>query len=293
MMHHTLGSRILLASILLTVLAACGREDTAVVAPESPAAVALEPAAGPIGTEVVITGHGFGGDPAAVGARFAGAPGKIRSVTPDRIVAMVPEGAASGALEVTLNGARIGVFSFEVTTALPGVSSKRKWTMTTIDVTVEGIRGMSVTTADNRPFDSAEVDLAMHCSGSTSVKIGGDDTLWLSGMRAVVDTVNHVFKDIGYLYSTSRVIPGRMASEYTYTGEASRLELNDIPYTVDADGVLTATLTGNGIGSVVTILDKIKESQSGYAFPLVRSHVTRLLPFTSASRIAIVMRPGK
>lgn len=292
MMSHIREARILFASMLLTVLAACGREDTPVVAPEAPAAVALEPAAGPIGAEVVITGHGFGGDPAAVGVRFAGTRGEIRSVTPDHIVAVVPEKATSGALEVTLNGARIGIFSFEITTASSGFASSRKWTNTEIDVTVEGVRGISVTTVDNRPVDSSEIALDIHCGGSTSVKIGADDTLWLSGMRAVVDTANHMFKDIGYLYSTSRVIPGHMTSEYSYTGEASRLELNDITYTVGPDGVLTATLTGEGIGNVITILDKIKESQGGYAAPFVRSHVTRLLPFTSASRVTIVMRPG-
>ncbi|MEO0324358.1 MAG: IPT/TIG domain-containing protein, partial [Myxococcota bacterium] len=81
-----------------------------------PTIVALVPEAGTVGTTLEIRGANFGSRRALVDVRLAGRAVAVQSVRDDRVVVVVPPGARSGLVQVTI-GARGGATSprrFEV-----------------------------------------------------------------------------------------------------------------------------------------------------------------------------------
>ncbi len=78
------------ATITLTVVATNGVP--------SPAITNTTPTAGPAGTEVLLTGKGFSPEPFDNIVTFDGVRADVLSASPTELVAVVPEGASSGAL---------------------------------------------------------------------------------------------------------------------------------------------------------------------------------------------------
>lgn len=66
----------------------------------SPAITRVTPAVGPAGTEVVLTGQGFSPEPFDNNITFDGVRADVVSASPTELVAIVPEGASSGALRL-------------------------------------------------------------------------------------------------------------------------------------------------------------------------------------------------
>lgn len=65
------------------------------------AILTVTPAAGPVGTEVVLTGVGFGATPGENTVSFNGTPASVLSAAPNRLVVTVPPGATTGPIVVT------------------------------------------------------------------------------------------------------------------------------------------------------------------------------------------------
>ncbi len=276
------------------LLAACGPDETPVDAPQTPTATAIEPAAAPAGAEVIISGRGFGSDQRALAVTFAGQNGELRSVTPTRIVATVPTGAASGPVDITLNGTRIGTFPFVVTASTVTPSSARKWAETTVDFRAEGLRGIQVNMMDTYVTDSSEVDLGTHCTGGTGITIDWSDTFRIGGLLLKVDTVRRVFMSIGFAtYNSATWRSRNLTSQQGYSSDSYRIGLKDIPYSVADDGALTASIAGDEVGGYLTTLDKTSSYQENYYAPKRSSRIARILPFTPASRVSITLRPAR
>jgi hypothetical protein len=71
---------------------------------DSPTITSFTPTSGPVSTGVTITGTHFGSDPAAAEIKFNGVLASPQAVTPTGIVTVVPQGATTGRITVTVNG---------------------------------------------------------------------------------------------------------------------------------------------------------------------------------------------
>jgi RHS repeat-associated protein len=65
---------------------------------------AISPAAGPVGTSVTITGTGFGSTQSNSTASFDGVAGTVTSWSNTQVVAVVPSGASTGPVSITVAG---------------------------------------------------------------------------------------------------------------------------------------------------------------------------------------------
>lgn len=120
--------------------AGCNDDDDPIVDPEEPVVsiTSIDPTAGPVGTEVEISGENFGDENDGHVIVFNGTEAEITSVTDNLIVVIVPEGATTGRVDLTLGGKTIQGPTFTVTTVEPEIS------ITSINPT-EGAPGTMVT----------------------------------------------------------------------------------------------------------------------------------------------------
>jgi hypothetical protein len=86
----------------------------------SPNIVSFTPASGPVGTGVTITGTNFGTDPAAVQIKFNGVLASPQQVSPTSLLTVVPQGATTGKITVTVNGKTATSASSFTVTSLAG-----------------------------------------------------------------------------------------------------------------------------------------------------------------------------
>jgi IPT/TIG domain len=96
--------------------AGSARTNQAFVVTTPPFVAHFEPAVGASGSEVTILGTGFGTNPALAEVSLADRRMEIRSISPERIVAVVPSNGVSGRLRVTvrLQGSATSSTDFEV-----------------------------------------------------------------------------------------------------------------------------------------------------------------------------------
>ncbi|MBC2840403.1 IPT/TIG domain-containing protein [Robiginitalea sp. SC105] len=82
----------------------------------------ISPESGPRNTVVTISGKNFGSDPNVIKVFFNGSQGEVESVEDDVIVAIVPTGAFTGRVTVSINGQIIDgpEFTYIVTDEYPG-----------------------------------------------------------------------------------------------------------------------------------------------------------------------------
>ncbi|MEM9648903.1 MAG: sterol desaturase family protein [Bacteroidota bacterium] len=112
--------------IVCCAVLSCSKEDNEVTAVEpspvqvAPKVTAFSPKSGPYGTQVTITGKGFGKDDSGVKVYFNAVETSIAQLADDRIVAEVPKGADSGELKVNVNGETLlaGSFIYEFTVSV-------------------------------------------------------------------------------------------------------------------------------------------------------------------------------
>lgn len=86
-----------------------------------PGITAIEPARGPVGTLITITGRNFGTTPAANIVRFGSAQSNVTSSSTTNIVTVVPSGlgTGAGAVTVTVAGQSSNAVNFSVIAAGP------------------------------------------------------------------------------------------------------------------------------------------------------------------------------
>ncbi|MEO5978966.1 MAG: IPT/TIG domain-containing protein, partial [Chryseolinea sp.] len=70
----------------------------------SPTITSFTPTSGPVGTAVTITGTNFGTDPAAAVIMFNGVLASTQQITPTSLITVVPNGATTGKITVTVYG---------------------------------------------------------------------------------------------------------------------------------------------------------------------------------------------
>jgi uncharacterized repeat protein (TIGR01451 family) len=115
--------------------------------PPPPSISSLSSASGPIGSALTINGAGFSGTPSVT---FAGAGGTrvaatVTSATSTAINAVVPSGATSGNVTVSVNGLLSNAVSFSVTTpvlgaVVPGTLTTSANTVTQANLVLSGTR---------------------------------------------------------------------------------------------------------------------------------------------------------
>jgi hypothetical protein len=97
----------------LLIVVVVGAGFTGALFAASPSITSLSPTSGKVGTSVTITGANFGSTPSTV--TFNGTPATtISSWTPTSIKAVVPSGATTGKVVVTVGGVASNGVSFSV-----------------------------------------------------------------------------------------------------------------------------------------------------------------------------------
>ena len=105
------------AFLSMLYLFSCGSDEPADPQPDDPPAISsISPTSGPVGTEVTISGMNFSTSATSNIVTFNGITANVTSATATQLKAKVPNGAATGAVAVTVNGktATGPVFSVDV-----------------------------------------------------------------------------------------------------------------------------------------------------------------------------------
>jgi sugar lactone lactonase YvrE len=123
----TMLQRVIYASVLLFVMAlwsACDNDDDA-IEPGTPAPTVLQfsPASGQAGTNVTITGTNFAASTSGNIVKFNGTPATIVTATASSLVVVVPAGATTGKITVSVGGqSATSVTDFTVSSAASPVT---------------------------------------------------------------------------------------------------------------------------------------------------------------------------
>jgi len=128
------------------------------VTSSAPSIASLNPASGPVGTSVTITGTNFGAPQGASTVAFNGAAATPASWSATTIVAPVPAGSTSGNVIVTVGGVASNGVSFSVTSTAPSISSLSP---------TSGLVGTSVTIAGTN-FGASQGASTVTFNGTTA-----------------------------------------------------------------------------------------------------------------------------
>lgn len=155
-----------LSCLLLT---GCNDDDPVDETPD-PTITAINPSTGPVGTQVEITGSNFGATLDDHVLTFNGAQATINSVSNNRIIAIVPNGATTGLVSLSTRGTTVSGPEFIVTEEGP------ETTVTSINPT-EGPSGTEVTIAGTG-FGDELTDQEVHFGGvSAEITALNSDTI--------------------------------------------------------------------------------------------------------------------
>jgi len=188
---------------------------------ESLSVTGISPTSGPVGMQVTITGTGFGGTQSSGTVDFYGTSANVQSWSDTQIVAIVPSGAPSGSVDVTVG-------------SLP-------WYGPQFTVT----RSTQLTDSKNNQ------------STYTSALIGG---MWRSsvGQGSGCSTCTQR-GNISYVYDSSGNVLSRTdenghATSYTYDSNGNALTVT-VP--ISPGNTATTTYTYNSFGEVLTVTDSL------------------------------------
>jgi len=144
----------------------CSRKDEPPLIP--PTISSIDPDHGMPGTEIKISGTGFGTDIDQVSVTINGVPAVVKSVTETQIVVVIPEDAGSGPVKVTVNG---------VTVTGPSLAFQEKLTIKDIQPK-EGTAGTLVAII-GKGFSAKAADDIVTFNGKTAIlKSVKKDTLY-------------------------------------------------------------------------------------------------------------------
>jgi sugar lactone lactonase YvrE len=144
----------------------CSRRDEPPLIP--PTVTSIDPDNGMPGTEIKITGTGFGVDTAKVSVTVNGVAAVVESVTETQIVIIIPDDAGSGPVNVTVNG---------VTVNGPAFGYKEKLTIKDIQPK-EGPAG-TIVAIIGKGFSTKAADDVVTFNGKTAIlKSIKKDTLY-------------------------------------------------------------------------------------------------------------------
>lgn len=104
----------------------------------APVITSVSPLQGPVGTVVTIDGTGFGATQGSSTVTFSGSFATVTSWSDTQIVAVVPEGATSGPLVVTVDGVHSNGLKFVVIVEINDVSPPDGCVGTVITITGSG-----------------------------------------------------------------------------------------------------------------------------------------------------------
>ena len=219
---------------------------------ESLSASGISPTFGPAGSLVTITGTGFGASQANSTVDFHGMVANIQSWSDSQIVAMVPVGANSGSVNVTVGGITCYGPLFSITSTAHVIDSKSNATVYTFAM----INGLWLPTQ-------------IQGSGCSTCTIRGNIAYtydaWgnmLSRMDENGNTTTYTYDSNGNVLTvTVPISPGNSATTtYTYNGSHQVLTATDplgnvTTNTYDGHGGLLSVTTpapGNGASASVT-----------------------------------------
>ena len=102
---HLLNALLLLLSLSVLIIACKKTPDDPTPTPTPTTSItSIDPATAPVGSTIAISGTNFNTDPASNTITIGGVVATVVSVTPTRIVVVVPAGAVTGPIAVTAGG---------------------------------------------------------------------------------------------------------------------------------------------------------------------------------------------
>jgi hypothetical protein len=271
--------------------------------------VSPNPAA--IGAELTIDGVNFGTDPGAIKVYIGDVEAVVKSVTPTKIVIVVPDGAQAGneAIKVVKSG-KTGESSDSLTVLASPFPYTRVW------VTVSGIdieyahyavnqdtadRIFQKTMAFQQPInadsslgcrppkwcqlrslrDTVLITCSSLCGSSPST---GQYIQYL--FSAVLDTMKQKLSSVQYVRYYSY---GPYTAPTPVTTESVDLRLQNVSYTIGADGTLIAELTGSEILDHILFLHASQNNKYSYPTRIERSEAQRITLIKPDAVIRIVL----
>jgi hypothetical protein len=175
------GLRLLCSAIAVIGLSSILSSQTST----GPLITKLEPASGPVGTEVTIVGSGFGASQGSSTVTFNGAIATPRSWSETEIVVPVPENATTGPVVVTVNGVHSKGVRFVVIVEITAISPPEGCPGTVVAILGSGFgptQGASTVTFDGvaatpTAWSATNIDVPVPAgatSGPLVVKVKGE-----------------------------------------------------------------------------------------------------------------------
>jgi hypothetical protein len=161
----------------------------------TPNITTISPISGATGTSVTITGANFGSTQSTSTVTFNGTLATVSSWNASSIRTVVPSGATTGNVIVTVNGIASNVTAFTVTGVVTGVCPCTIWPSTATPGTVDS-------------YETQPVELGVKFTASASGSITG-----IRFYKGVANTGTHV----GNLWSST----GTLLAKATFTGESA------------------------------------------------------------------------
>lgn len=114
---------LILVTLAFCFTGSCGGDESPVELPSSPEIISISPNRGPVGTAVNIEGSGFSPVATENIVTFNDIEADVIASTPSSVEAFVPDGAATGPIEVTVDDQTATGPVFTVESQMPGISS--------------------------------------------------------------------------------------------------------------------------------------------------------------------------
>jgi Tol biopolymer transport system component len=166
---------IVILILAATTLISCGSSTSSNPDPEI---TGIQPASGPPGTVVTISGSGFSSQSSGNQVAFNGAAATVTDASQSELVATVPDGATTGAVSVTVGSNTATGPTFTVEASAPGISSVDPDSGTVgTEVTISGMNFSTTASENTINFNGTEavVKSATKAELETEVPQGATD----------------------------------------------------------------------------------------------------------------------
>ena len=164
----------LLFILLTAFLISCGGGNGS----PDPEITSIQPTSGPPGTMVTISGKGFAPEASGNEVSFSGTTAQISSASESQLQVIVPDGASSGSIRVTVGNKTASGPSFTVEPKAPGISSVDPQSATVgTEVTITGMNFNATVSENSISFNgtTAPINSATETELVTEVPQGATD----------------------------------------------------------------------------------------------------------------------
>ncbi|NIG57131.1 IPT/TIG domain-containing protein [Chitinophaga sp. Cy-1792] len=257
----------------------------------------IAPANGPVGTNVYISGAGMAGTDGPATVTINGKPAIVSNSNDTLLVVIIPDGAGSGPLSISVNGQKTVStdFTFQAISAIKPLKGGAG-----TQVTVTG-SGFSANLADNQValngiaatvVSATATSLVVKApagvqTGPVSVTINGQKT---AGPVFTVVPAPSV-KAMAPLSGPAGTLVTITGRDFSDTKEENSVSMNGVPLTIMSASAteLTVTIPAGATSGAVKI-DVNSQTVSGPVFTLQALGVSKLLPDNGLAGSVVVMK---